>query len=189
MFFDVIDIIIPLTGGILFGLISIFIEKYIKNRKEGLEKQRELIENQISAIEKKVIKNTLSGLPESTRQNKWDLEITQYQDGSSIEIWPNNLSKIEQPEIEKQVEERVLPLKKRIEEIERRFPPESTIEKIASINEAVLATRLDSLTEAIEKIEIKLLTKWDVAVVVLEIVGGLGVIIAIIFGIINLLQS
>ncbi len=172
--------------GVLFALVGIIFSLYLDNRKKILEDSEMFTLNKINTAQVDLLEDLLSDLPEIAKQKYINYLVhSQKADGSFSEIGKINSSIINLPEIEKQVEERVLPLKKRIEEIERRFPNESTIEKIASVNEAVLATRLDSLTESIRKNEGKLLTKWDVTVIVLKIIGALGVITGIVFGIIN----
>jgi len=91
-------------------------------------------------------------------------------------------------DIEEQVNERVNELKKRIEAIESRFPQEATLEKIASVNDAILATQLEAMSDSIKAMQDDMLTKWDVAKVVFAILASLGVIVAIIFGVLNWLK-
>lgn len=92
------------------------------------------------------------------------------------------------PEIEEQVNVKVDELKKRIEAIESRFPQEATLEKIASVNDAILATQLETLSDSIRAIQDKMLTKWDVAKIVFAILSVLGVLVGLIFVIINLVK-
>ena len=95
---------------------------------------------------------------------------------------PSDVSK---EEIELKVKQKVDEIKKRIEEIEKRFPAEGTLEKIASVNDAILATNIESLTDSIKKIEERILTKWDIAKVVFQIIAALGVVIGLVFGILQ----
>jgi len=76
-------------------------------------------------------------------------------------------------------------LKKRIEAIEARFPQEATLEKMSSINDALLAKQLENVGDSVKAIQEKMLTKWDVAKIVFAIFGALGGIIAIIFAILT----
>ena len=66
------------------------------------------------------------------------------------------------------------------------FASNATIDKISSVNDAILATNIESLTRTVKKIEEKMLTKWDVAVVVFQIIGVIGVVIGVIIGVITL---
>jgi hypothetical protein len=82
------------------------------------------------------------------------------------------------------VETRVADLRQRLRLVENRLPAEATLEKIASVNDAILATRLEAVQEAITNLQQqKQLTKWDVAVVVFAILTALGVIAGIVTGI------
>lgn len=68
----------------------------------------------------------------------------------------------EQPteeQIEAKIAEKLTEIKERVEQIESRFPKEATIDKIAFVNDALLATQIESLTEAVTRIEQKILTK------------------------------
>jgi NhaP-type Na+/H+ or K+/H+ antiporter len=82
------------------------------------------------------------------------------------------------------VETRVADLRQRLRLVENRLPAEATLEKSASVNDAILATRLEAVQEAITNLQQqKQLTKWDVAVVVFAILTALGVIAGIVTGI------
>jgi len=59
------------------------------------------------------------------------------------------------------------------------------LEKIASVNDAILATQLETLSASIKAIQNRMLTKWDIAKIVFAILSALGILVGIIFGIIN----
>ena len=80
----------------------------------------------------------------------------------------------------------IMALEKRIQTIESRLPSSATIDKISSVNDAILATNIESLTRTVKRIEEKMLTKWDVAVVMFQIIGVIGVVIGVIIGVITL---
>ena len=65
----------------------------------------------------------------------------------------------------------------RLEAIENRFPDDATIDKIASINDALFAQRIEQLSTRIEKLEEKLLTKWDVALIVSIVAAGIFTVV------------
>jgi len=92
-------------------------------------------------------------------------------------------------DVELKVKQKVDEIKKRIEEIEKRFPAEATIDKIASVNDAILATSLESLSDTIKKLEERILTKWDVGKIVFQIIDALGVIVGLVFGILQYLKG
>ena len=88
-------------------------------------------------------------------------------------------------EFEAKISENVETISKRVQEIEARFPSQATIEKIASVNDAILATNYEALHEAIKKMEGSLLTKWDVAKIVFEIIAALAAIVAIVVAVLK----
>jgi ABC-type multidrug transport system fused ATPase/permease subunit len=91
--------------------------------------------------------------------------------------------------IEEKERSRVDELIKRIEAIESRFPKTSTLEKLSSVNDAILATQLETLSESIKTIKDRMLTKWDVAKTVFYILSALGILTGIIFGIISFVSD
>lgn len=82
-------------------------------------------------------------------------------------------------EIEAEANKDFNELKKRIEKIEKKFPKDTELNKIASINDEIFATRIKELSEAVKRIEENQLTKWDVAIILFKILGALGALIAI----------
>lgn len=75
------------------------------------------------------------------------------------------------------VEDKMTEVRGRLEAIEKRFPNDATIDKIASINDALFAQRIEQLSTQIEKIEEKLLTKWDVALIVSIVAAGIFAVV------------
>ena len=148
-----------------------------------LQKRLASLSNQWESI------NVISDLTKSLKKEK--IEYYDY-----FQDWFNrNLKNIQnslvlppgltKKEIEKEVRQKVDELKMRIEEIEKRFPSDSTIDKISSVNDAILATNIESLADSIKKIEEKILTKWDVAIIVFQVIAALGIIFGIVFGILS----
>ncbi len=74
------------------------------------------------------------------------------------------------------------------EEVKRKESEIVEVHKIDPVLEATLKGSIDNLTKRIEALEKNLLSKWDVATVVLQLVGGVGVILGIVFGIIKSLS-
>jgi hypothetical protein len=67
----------------------------------------------------------------------------------------------------------------RLEAVEQRLPDASTVEKIASVNEAVLATKLEFMEKELERVRESSLSRWDVAVVVFAVLAGLGALVGL----------
>lgn len=76
-----------------------------------------------------------------------------------------------------EVEDKITEVRGRLEAIEKRFPDDATIDKIASINDALFAQRIEQLSTRIEKLEDKLLTKWDVALIVSIVAAGIFTVV------------
>lgn len=76
-----------------------------------------------------------------------------------------------------EVDEKMSGLRERLQAIEKRFPDEASIDKIASINDALFAHRIDQLFDRIEKLERKVLTKWDVAIIVSVVATGIFAVV------------
>jgi hypothetical protein len=88
-------------------------------------------------------------------------------------------------EIRREVEAAITALQGRLEQIEQRFPEEATLEKIATVNDAILATKIEQLEKSIENLESKLLTKWDVATIVFAVFAAIGGVAGVIFAVAN----
>jgi hypothetical protein len=79
--------------------------------------------------------------------------------------------------VQVEVDKAVADLKGRLESIETRFPDSSSIDKIASINDALFAERIEQLASRMALLERKLLTKWDVAITVSVVVAGICTVV------------
>jgi predicted RNase H-like nuclease (RuvC/YqgF family) len=88
-------------------------------------------------------------------------------------------------EMREEFERMLTALRARLEQIERRFPEEAAIDKYASVNEAVLDTKIEQLQKSIENLESRILTKWDVATVVFALFSAIGVVAGTIFAVAN----
>jgi hypothetical protein len=73
-------------------------------------------------------------------------------------------------------------------QIERNKNEIIEVQKIDPILEATLKIGLENLTKRVDTLEKNALTKWDVAVVVFQLLGTLGAILGIIFAIIKYLH-
>lgn len=94
---------------------------------------------------------------------------------------PNSSDEAIKAEVRQDLKE----FKDRIAKIESRFPDESKLDKIASINDALLSERIDQVKERLDKLEEKALTRWDVALTVSAIIGGISFVVAATYGIIK----
>jgi len=89
------------------------------------------------------------------------------------------LSIASQENIKKLVEERVKTIQSRLEEIDKRFPSKDSVDKIAAVNNAILATNLEALSRSVSRIEENMLSKWDVAKIVFQILAIVGALVGL----------
>lgn len=86
-----------------------------------------------------------------------------------------------------EVEDKMTEVRGRLEAIEKRFPDDAIIDKIASINDALFAQRIEQLSTRIEKLEEKLLTKWDVALIVSVVAAGIFAVVGATYAVLKVL--
>jgi membrane protein YqaA with SNARE-associated domain len=89
-------------------------------------------------------------------------------------------------QIKTEVEALMASLKERLRRIEQRFPAEATLEKVASVNDAIMATKLENLEASINRLQDQQLSRWDVALVVFAMLGGFGTLIGILVAVLKL---
>lgn len=88
-------------------------------------------------------------------------------------------------EIQNEVKVQMAEIQDRIKKIENRFPDEAKLDKVASINDALLSERIDQLSKQVENIENKMLSHWDVAAVVGGIITGIIAIVGATYGVLK----
>jgi hypothetical protein len=84
-------------------------------------------------------------------------------------------------ELKQAVEE----VRSRVGSIEIRLPNKSTLDKIASVNDAILATKIDNLESYLAKLEANQVTKWHVVKIVLAITGAIATILSLIISLLT----
>jgi len=68
-------------------------------------------------------------------------------------------------------------LQSRLAKFESHFPEEAKLEKVASINDALLSERINQLAKQVEALEKRILSKWDVALIVSTIIAGISFVV------------
>ncbi len=173
---EIISVVIAL-GGILASYIS-------SNLADRERKRKEKEIEHFRAVSKKSFNEYFDQLKKSQPDIKlgdnWSKVIEEFY--TSSVPGTTQAEYLPEEEIQRIIDEKVHSLKDRIEGIEQRFPSQDTVEKISSVNDAILATQIENLTEKVNGLEKSKLSKWDVAIVVFQIIAALGVIFGIIFG-------
>jgi hypothetical protein len=146
-----------------------------KRRREALETQRQI---EISKQTREELRQLLAESTGSTNEvERYLIDL-----GSPPVTGAPRLSR---EEIRREVENSAKVFQDRLDRIEQRFPEEATLEKIASINDAILATRVEQLQKSLEQLESRLLSKWDVATIVFAVIGAVGALAGAIFAVAN----
>lgn len=190
----VISILITGIAG-LFGLVLAYISgRRVKSRKQALKSRTEEAKTELGEAQKALYERValaLKDLPAVSRNNYLQyLLYSQRKDGSFPEppiIISGTTSK---EETDQAVENRTRALEQRIQEVESRLPSDATIEKaasekVASVNDAILAVNLESLAKSVKRLEDKMLSKWDMAKITFQILAALGGLVALVLLIIN----
>lgn len=185
-----LDIIIASLVSAIASLLAGFYSYISSKRKKKIEEENrnkiyhkflELWNKNYSLqiLDKDNIKNELIYFiePKSYDAKSWRYVLSHLSSGKT------------ENEIENQVKEKIEEIKNRVKDIEKRFPKDSTLEKISSVNDAILATQIEGLTELIRKLEDKILTKWDVAKIVFAIITILGMLVGLVFAIIEYFRT
>jgi len=180
---SLIGISVSLFGALIALFLSHLASNATRQRKQALKSHRKEAQSKFVQVREQLnilLSDVLDDLPEESREKYLQsLLYSQRQDGSFPDQSLMFSGSLSRDDIDREVEKRTKALEERILDIENRFPSSSTIEKVASVNDAILATNLESLAESVKRLEDKMLSKWDVAKVVFQIIAVLGGLIAI----------
>jgi hypothetical protein len=184
---DMIAAIVGIVAGVISG-IAVFIlrrfeRKIKKNEQEEAQKRRKLINAYFTSNYDDLLSKYVDLFQNDTNKiSLYEFKTSSVNDWTNLLLGYSFKFPLNQKDIEKIVKEKTEDLNKRLAAIEERFPKASTIDKVASVNDAILATKIETLAESMRLLREQMLTKWDVAKIVFTILGALGVITAIIFG-------
>jgi uncharacterized protein YeeX (DUF496 family) len=176
------EVIIGIIGSLLGAAIAFIAGSILavisKRRKELVKKLRKEAEKEHkSALAREI--------------NEYSRHISDAQKSPALIVAIDNSASMAttDAEVRKEIEKISKALAGRISNIEKRLPEKDTIDKIASVNDAILATQLESLTETVKKIEEKTLSRWDIAKIVFQILAAVGLLVGIGLAIISHLLS
>jgi DNA-directed RNA polymerase subunit N (RpoN/RPB10) len=126
--------------------------------------------------------------PENEKESGLQSELLK-QIEDKLELRLKGISPASEEKLKSEISKEFQQFKERIEKIERRFPDEAQIDKVASINDALLSQRIDQLKERIDKMEEKIPSKWDIALTVSAILGGICAVVAATYGVIQFITQ
>jgi hypothetical protein len=174
---------IPALVGVLTSATTAFFAVYkrrLELRKAIHEKERLKRATVELGIDSGIIEIKNEDREESGAQSEL---LKQIED--KLELRLKGISPASEEKLKIEISKEFQHFKERIEKIERRFPDESQIDKVASINDALLSQRIDQLKERIDKMEEKIQSKWDIALTVSAILGGICAVVAATYGVIQ----
>ena len=176
--------IISSVVSVAIGVIaSIFSAWASHKRKKILEQKRKRADESIRRAINMSISEYSKQLPPSDVDEFYKALINHGEQETEEEI---GQSQEEITEIIKEkMDEKLTHLNDKISKIEQRFPDQGTIDKVSSVNDAILATQIEAINKRLESIEQKMLSRWDVAKIGFQIIAAFGAIIGIALGVIN----
>ena len=89
-------------------------------------------------------------------------------------------------EMKEEINKSISDIHSKIQDINKRFPPDKELDKYASVNDAILSQQINNSAQSITMMESRLLTKWDIAITVFSILGALGIIVGLIQGLLTM---
>ena len=165
-------------GGMALFFLGLTIAKETLKRK--LKRQ-----NEIEQLIREKINPTIQIITDSTSEVVTGGLAELHPLAKSIELL-RTLPSGSVPSINIEYQKELEKLQERITAIESKFPSDETnIDKIASINDAIFLTKIDGLSKAVENIERKMLSKWDVAKIVVMIIGLVMTAIGVVFAVVT----
>ncbi|MEH8019578.1 hypothetical protein MN202_20270 [Rheinheimera muenzenbergensis] len=172
--------IIVAASGVAVSLVSAFISSYLKKHSD--KERSELsddVKRTITEIGLSVagieIMHSVKSEPQQSNVEITDELLAKIEEGIVSKI--SSQGEISHDDVKAEVGRAVQEINSRLEKIEARFPDKSSIDKIASINDALFAERLEQLSSRITEMEKKQLSKWDVALVVSMIVAAIFTVV------------
>jgi hypothetical protein len=184
-----IEFIAPAIIGTVVSLISLLLAMW-RRREEIVKhlKEKEEIRSKVSEIG---INLGLIRITQriGTQSNDLDTDQLVAQIENRIYQRLQDSPSQDDEQIRDTIQSELVGFQDRMKKIEDRFPDESKIEKISSINDALLSERIDQLKERLDQVEKQTLTKWDVAIVVSMMIGGICFVVGATYAIIEFLSK
>jgi membrane protein YqaA with SNARE-associated domain len=168
-------------ASVIGGAVSLFLKRRAVEAREAAEENyRQHTESLRAALAKDLVESIED---EATRE-----QLQQKVMANLMPAMTAHLVGMSKTEVQQEVNASTESLKQRIEQIEQRLPDRNVVDKIASVNEAVLATHVELLQEAVKRLEEKMLSKWDVAAVVFTVIAALGGLVGLTLTIIKFVK-
>jgi len=173
--------------GILGSMITIILATRLDSRRrQAIEARRESLTKAHSQISGMLSPTTTSNA--AIKHSEPSPEIIKSIENQIVARIAANTT-LSNEEVREELERELREIQQRVHKIEDRFPEDAKLEKIASINDALLSERIDQLAGQISALEKRILTHWDVAKIVSTIVGSICAVVVATYGIIQFLTK
>jgi len=183
------DVVTSSLLGVIASIVAAFISsKYKRDLSKKLQEQKEKLITIIEEPEMDIKVSGISNVVIHSFEGLYKDDLRENIEASILEKLKDN-PEWSKDDIRAEINSELNSLENRLRQIEDRFPEKADVDKIASINDAIFAERLEALTKRIEDIESKALSKWDVAIIVSTIIGGIFAVVGATYGVIAFIQT
>ena len=179
---SIVGLLIAIITSLIGGLVA---QRFSKLQRKSVAEAEEYLRKAQQEVRNKLVHDLAMSIDDRQVRDLILKEFIVYLESSAA----GEISEFQQAKIKREVEDRTEVLKERLEKIEKRFPEENTLEKLASVNDAILGTKVEELQKSIERLDSKLLSKWDVAKIVFTIIGALGALVGLTITIIKFITK
>ena len=171
-----------IAGAVFSGLFAKLVKQLIKiqsvKEKSDILKSKTEFGINIAGLQ---LRHQISG--ENVSEPLTEQLISQVEDDLLERL--SDLDGISKTQVREEIENKVADIRGRIEQIETRFPDTVKIDKISSINDALFAERIELLAKRLDSLESKILSKWDVAIIVSLVIAGISFIVGATYSVIT----
>jgi hypothetical protein len=171
--------LIGAAASLMAGLTAQYFKKLVKKRQET---GREEIRQTVAAVSLDLgtfrLSRAIEGQPAAIQESSEALiQKMERQVLERVSAVPD----MTEEQIKEEVINEMREFEDRVEKIARRSPEDVQLDKIASMNDAILSERIGQLSERIASLESKALSHLDVAVTVSTVIGGIFAVVAAIY--------
>jgi hypothetical protein len=171
--------LIGAAASLMAGLTAQYFKKLVKKRQEtGREKIRQTVAAVSLDLGTFRLSRAIEGQPAAIQESSEALiQKMERQVLERVSAVPD----MTEEQIKEEVINEMREFEDRVEKIARRSPEDVQLDKIASMNDAILSERIGQLSERIASLESKALSHLDVAVTVSTVIGGIFAVVAAIY--------
>lgn len=184
----------PIAYGLYFIASFVVVYMAIRFRHEKLiATQRELEEQvlqrvqQLNEVIRKRLRDLLGELAPNAESSAYSEMIEQVVGWVSFEQQRSAVTRTEQA-IDDSIARAITDLADRVAQVEDRFRSLGSTGEVSSLREALLLEKIDQFGRRIERLEGRMLDRWDVALVVASIFAGVITVFSAVLGLLKIFE-